>query len=306
MERFDYCVVIPVFNSEATLKPLFDRLNSLFESLGKTFHVVFVDDDSTDLSWKTIVELKAEHPTKVKAIQLTRNVGQQIATLCGIQHNNSNDIITIDDDLQIPPEEIRKLINKYEETNSDLVYGIFDQKKHSIIRNAGSWFVQKFFGYFANTSGKGSSFRLISRNVTDNLSVLYHKYLLLDEVLNWYTDKVAYQEVEHKERKDGRSGYSLIKLFIITVNYVIYYTIIPLRIMTYVGFFFSIISFVIGVFYIYNRLQQEVELGFTSIIVAIFFSTSIVLFSLGIIGEYISRIYVKETSKPLYSIKEIQ
>ena len=303
--NFDYSVVVPVFKGEATLQTLFERINKVFDGLGKTFQVVFVDDESTDKSWEKITNLKQAYPGQVKAIRLAKNYGQQKATLCGINHSNGNILITIDEDLQIPPEEIEKLIGKQQETNADLVYGLFEKRKYSFVRKMGSWFVNKFFGVFANTTGAGTSFRLITRKLADRLSEVNQSHLLLDEVLNWYTSNIAYAKVEHAARKKGKSSYSVYKLMLITFGYIIYYTVIPLRIMTYVGFFFSMISFVIGVFYIYNWLAEEVALGFTSIIVAIFFSTSIILFSLGIIGEYISRFYTSAWGKPPYMIEEI-
>jgi len=301
----DYSIVVPVYGGEATLDVLFDRTKSFFEGFGKTFQMIFVDDESADSSWQKIVALKQAHPKQIKAIKLSKNFGQQKATLCGINHSSGNIIITIDEDLQVPPEEIKKLIDKYNETHADLIYGLFEKSQQTMVRKAGSWFVNKFFSAFASTTGSGSSFRLITRKLADKLVEVNQAHLLLDEVLNWYTSNIAYEHVDHLEREDGKSGYSIYKLMLMTFGYVVYYTVIPLRIMTYVGFFFSLISFVIGVFYIYTRLMREVELGFTSIIVAIFFSTSIILFSLGIIGEYISRFYQSAWGKPPYMIEEI-
>lgn len=304
--RFDYSVVVPVYRGESTLHDLFERTKKVFDDLGKTYQIIFVDDESTDQSWKKILELKQNHPKTVKAIRLAKNFGQQKATLCGINHSNGNVIITIDEDLQIPPEEIAKLISKHDETQADLIYGLFEKRQHSLVRKMGSWFVNRFFAVFASTTGAGTSFRLITRKLADKLTEVNQAHLLLDEVLNWYTSNISYEYVQHSKRKGGKSGYSFYNLLLITFGYVVYYTVIPLRIMTYVGFFFSLISFIIGVFYIYNRLIREVELGFTSIIVAIFFSTSIILFSLGIIGEYISRFYVSAWGKPPYMIEEIR
>lgn len=305
MKEYDYAIVIPVYNGESTLQSLFERVKIFFEDRNNSFQVIFVDDNSIDDSWQQITTLKKKYPENIKAIQLAENCGQQQATLCGIQHSNASIVITIDDDLQHPPQEMKKLITTYHETKADLVYGIYSVKKHGAVRNMGSWFVNHFFKRFAHTSGRGSSFRLISKRLADKLGGVNQKYLLLDEVLNWFTKDLAYVDVEHEERTEGKSGYSVTKLTLITLSYIIYYTIFPLRMMTYVGFFFSLISFVIGVFYLYNRLINEVALGFTSIIVAIFFSTSVILFSLGILGEYVSRIYTKEISKPPYMIKEV-
>jgi undecaprenyl-phosphate 4-deoxy-4-formamido-L-arabinose transferase len=305
MQRVAYAIVVPVYNGADTLNELFERTKQTMASIDASFRMVFVDDCSKDGSWDNIKILKKRYPTQVTAIKLARNSGQHNATLCGLHHCNADFVVTIDDDLQIPPEEIPKLIARQKETEADLVYGVFDAKKHAPIRNAGSWFVNKFFYYFANTSGNGSSFRLVSSNLAERLRNVNQKYLLLDEVLSWYTSGVSNVNVEHLQRAKGRSGYSALKLMLLTFNYIINYTVLPLRLMTYLGIFGSIICLILSVIYVYQKLSYDVELGFTSLIVAIFFSTSLILFCLGIIGEYISRLYVKDGST-YYVIKEIR
>lgn len=306
MKAYDYSVVVPVFNSEQSLVRLFERTKAVFDKLEASFQMIFVDDVSKDGSWGQILKLKEQYPHQVKAIRLAANCGQQKATLCGINHHDGNFVITIDDDLQIPPEEIEKLVKQHQTSQADLVYGLFDVKRHSMMRNIGSWVFNKTFAALANTSGQGTSFRLITSELASKLSTVNQKHLLLDEVLHWFTSNISFTKVSHDQRADGKSGYTIPKLIIITLHYVIYYTVVPLRVMTYLGFLFSIVSFVTGVVYIYNWYVSDVQLGFTSIIVAIFFSTSIILFSLGIIGEYISRFYVSQFSRPSYEIKEIR
>ncbi len=305
MQRVSYAIIVPVYNGANTLVELFERTRATLEGIGATFKMVFVDDCSKDDSWEIIKMLKKQYPKHVTAIKLARNSGQHNATLCGLHHGNADYLITIDDDLQIPPEEILKLIERQTATEADLIYGTFNDKKHAPVRNFGSMLVNKFFYYFANTSGKGSSFRLVSGVLAERLKNVNQKYLLLDEVLSWYTSSVANIAVDHQLRKKGRSGYSTFKLVLLTLNYIISYTVIPLRLMTYVGIFGSITCLVLSIIYIYQKLSFDVELGFTSLIVAIFFSTSLILFCLGIIGEYISRLYNKDGST-YYVIKEIR
>ncbi len=301
----DFSVVVPVYNSEQSLHLLFERVQAYFAIRNNSFEVIFVDDESQDNSWGEIAKLKEKYPQLVRAIRLARNIGQQKATLCGINNSNGNLIVTIDDDLQIPPEEISKLIDVYMQEKSDLVYGLYDTKHHSAFRNFGSRVFNLFFGRFASTTGKGSSFRLLTKQIAERLKGINQKYLLLDEVIQWFTSHIAYCNVEHQKRELGKSGYSGFKLIRIALSYIFYYTIIPLRLMTYLGFVFSIGSFILSLVYIYRYWALDVEPGFTTIIITIFFSTSVILFSLGIIGEYISRIYVQEISRPPYVIKEM-
>ncbi|MEX2588734.1 MAG: glycosyltransferase family 2 protein [Chitinophagales bacterium] len=300
----DFSVVVPVYNSAETLRELYVRIADLFQQMHKSFEVVFVDDKSLDNSWEVICELKQEFKYKVRAIHLAKNAGQQNATLCGIQNCSGNLIVTIDDDLQVPPEEIPKLVECMEKTDADFVYGIFDAKRHSLIRNIGSRFFNAFFKLIASTSGKGSSFRLLKRSLTEKIKDVGHDYFLLDEVLSWYTLDIEQQLVDHHQRGTGSSGYNTIRLIKMSMNYTFNYSAFPLRMMTYFGFFVSLIFFGIGLYFIYQKFYEDVELGFTSIIVSIFLSAGIILFCMGIIGEYISRIYLKEHKRPPYVIKK--
>jgi glycosyltransferase involved in cell wall biosynthesis len=306
VKAFDYSVVIPVYGGAQTLAALTERIFPVMESIGHTVQIIIVDDASPDGSWKAIPALVARYPGKVKAIRLAKNSGQQSATLCGIHHATGKWIITMDDDLQHLPEEIPHLIARQQETGADLVYAIFPQKQHSRFRNAGSWTFNRLFGLIGSTSGNGSSFRLINGTVCDGLMKNYHRHMLLDEVLSWHASTVAHVKVKHNARESGNSGYNGFKLFLMTMNYVVNYTVIPLRMMTYGGLISSFITFCIGIYFIWQKLYADVELGFTSIVVAIFFSTSLILFSLGIIGEYISRMYVKDWNRPQYLIGEIK
>ncbi len=301
-----YSVVVPVYNGAHTVEALYQKTADFFVLQKLSFEIIFVDDASKDNSWQVLKELKKQHSDTVKIYKLAKNSGQQKATLCGINQTNGKYIITIDDDLQTDPFEIKKLIVHQQETNADLVYGTYPSKKHSWFRNIGSKIVNWFFYKFSSTYHNGSSFRLIKKEITDNLKNVYQKNLLLDEILCWYTDSISHTTVEHHNSLKGKSEYSTLKLILMTMNYIISYTIIPLRLMTYMGLLFSIVTFFFGLYFIYQKLFSYAELGFTSLIVAISFSTSLILFALGIIGEYITRLYSKDASKPIYIIKEYE
>ncbi len=306
MKSVDFSVVVPVYGGSQTIAKLVDLIFPVFQAINQSVEVILVDDASPDNSWQALKLLTEKYRGRVKAIRLSRNSGQQSATLCGIHHASGKWIITLDDDLQHLPEEIPHLLARQQETGADLVYGIFAQKQHSLLRNLGSWVFNRVFGIIGNTSGNGSSFRLINSSVCDGLLKNYHRHMLLDEVLSWHAAIVTQVYVRHEAREVGTSGYSGIKLVFMTINYVVNYTVIPLRLMTYGGLLSSFITLCIGLYFIYQKQYENVELGFTSIVVAIFFSTSLILFSLGIIGEYISRMYVKDWNRPQYLIGEIK
>lgn len=300
-----YSVVIPVFNSEDSLEELFLGIKALFEERKDNFEVVFVEDHGRDGSWEVLKKLKAENPEEIKAILLSKNFGQHNAILCGFGFAKGEFIITIDDDLQTPPSEIAKLIDAMKAEPVDLVYGIALKKNHSRARNLGSSSLKKSSKALHGSPGEGSSFRLITRDLVDKILHHHQHFIYLDEVLYWYTDDIAFVEVTHLPRKYQQSGYTWRKLMLLMANIMLYYTMLPLKFLVYGGFFFSLITFVYGVYHIVKKWMFDVPLGYTSLIVAILFSTSIILFSLGVIGEYLRRIYEVQNRKPPFSIRKI-
>ncbi|HNS16578.1 MAG TPA: glycosyltransferase family 2 protein [Bacteroidales bacterium] len=306
MSAPDYSVIVPVFNGEDTLGELFSRMQAVFNELNATFEAIFIDDGSLDDSWKVLTHLKTDHPDIITAIRLARNAGQHNATFCGMVRAKGNFIITIDDDLQIPPEEMTKLIRQYADTQPDVVYGIYPDKKHNALRNISSASFRQSSRIFNNGPGKGSSFRLITRELTDHVVKHYQSFVFLDELINWYTADITYVDIRHNERKNKKSGYSPRKLARLVSNVILYYSNIPLKMMVYTGLIFSVFSFFIGILYIIKKIFFNVSVpGYTSTIVVIAFSTGIIVFSLGVIGEYLSRIYFSQSRKPPYTIKKI-
>lgn len=301
----NYSIVVPVYNSYKSLKELYIQIADTFARIGKSFEVIFVDDASADSSWDVIADLQKEFSEKIIAIKLAKNFGQHNATLCGLASSSSEYIITIDDDLQNSPSDILKLIDRMTETDADVVYGIFNKKHHSVVHNMGSATLKGTSKRIFRTKGAGSSFRLIKASMVKNL--LNHRidFIYLDELFNWYTSDISFVTVQHNKRPYQESNYTSRSLFSLLTNLVIYYTAIPLKLMVYGGILASLISFMIGLVFIYRKIFQDVPLGFTAMIVAVLFSTSIILLSLGVLGEYLSRIYNVQNRKPPYSIKKV-
>ncbi|MFH1161143.1 MAG: glycosyltransferase family 2 protein, partial [bacterium] len=297
--------VVPVYNSELSLEELFLGIKAVFAERNERFEIIFVEDRSRDGSWEVLRKLKVTFGNPVTAIRLSKNFGQHNATLCGLGFAKGDFVITIDDDLQTPPSEIPKLIRTMESTPVDLVYGFHSRKSHSKVRNLGSASLKKSSRLFHNAPGEGSSFRLMTRDLVQKIREHQQNFIYLDEILHWYTDDISFAEVVHLPRKYRQSGYSLRKLIHLMANILLYYTMVPLKFLVYGGFLFSLITFCYGVFHIIKKWLFNVPLGYTSLIVAILFSTSIILFSLGVIGEYLSRIYQVQNRKPPFSISKI-
>jgi polyisoprenyl-phosphate glycosyltransferase len=304
VNELEYSIVVPVYNSEASLEELFDRLTKVMDSTGKSYEFIFVDDGSNDRSWEVLKKLKEKQPGVLTAIRLAKNFGQHSATFCGFNFAKGNFIITIDDDLQCPPEEIPRLIQTMEEADAELVYGISKKKRHSFLRNIGSESFKRSASILGS-SKEGSSFRLISKNIIQKIIIHHQNFVFIDEILHWYTEYIALAAVEHHKRKYKSTGYSNKKIWGLFANILFYYTTAPLKLMVYGGLISSAFFFILSVIFVLKKIFLNVPLGYTSLIVAILFSTSLILLSLGVIGEYLSRIYMVQNKKPLYSVKKV-
>jgi undecaprenyl-phosphate 4-deoxy-4-formamido-L-arabinose transferase len=302
----DYSIVVPVYNSSESLQELYVRIGKTMAQIEGSFEVIFVDDDSADASWSILESIQKTAPDKVIAIRLARNFGQHNATICGIAQATGQYIITIDDDLQNPPEEIAKLVETMQSSDADLVYGIYGKKHHSMARNLGSGALKGWSRRIYKTKGNGSSFRLMKSSLAKNLLNHQINFMYIDELFNWYTSHIAFVLVDHVKRPYQQSTYTSHRLFSMLSNLIIYYTAMPLKMMVYGGFTTAMLSFLTGLLFIYRKLVHGIPIvGFTALIVTILFSTSIILISLGVIGEYLSRIYMVQNRKPPFSIKTV-
>jgi glycosyltransferase involved in cell wall biosynthesis len=300
-----YSVIIPVYNSEKTLGEVSKRIMSLFEGMSAPIELILVNDASKDTSWEVIKRLKVAYPQAIVGLDLAHNGGQHKALLCGFNHCSGDIIITIDDDLQHYPEDILCLIEEQARSGADLVYGIYKKKKHSFFRNIGSNALTMIFSKFANTPAQGSSFRLLTKHVTDRVKSYDSPFIFLDEIMAWHSRGNSFAEIRHDDRPAGHSGYNIFKLITYTLQIIVTYTVLPLRLITWFGLLAFFVCLIIVCYFIYQKFTYGAELGFTALIVSLFMSTGLILFALGIIGEYISRLFVLQSNKPPFIIKEI-
>ncbi len=304
---YDYSVIIPVFNSELTLKLLLEGLKLVFSDFkSKNVEYIFIDDGSFDKSWEVLEELNQDEADNITIVKLNKNYGQSNATFCGLELAKGKYIITLDDDLQQPPKEIPKLINTLETGNWDVVYGVYDKKQHSFFRNLSSAIVRKTIARFIERPSTTTSFRIIKSEVVKKILAHKSNFIFIDELIWWYTDSISYVITEHLKRKNQKSGYTPGKLWNLLTNLIIFYTNFPLKLMIYGGLFFSVISFFTIIGLIIAKIFNNTPLGYSSIMITIMFGTSIILLSLGVIGEYISRLYSFQNKKPPFIIKEIK
>src|SRR6478735_1605873 len=284
-------IIIPVYNSQGTLNELVERIAASLG--GYNYHIILVDDGSKDESWRKLEELKRTWENKITAIKLARNFGQHNAIICGFSYAKGDVVVTMDDDLQHPPEEIPKLIAKYIETKADVVYGEYTPVGGDVIKSAGSYFFRKSSKMLSNdATGRGSSFRLLKTDIVEKLVDNHkHNFYFIDEIIQWYTADIAFVNVTHHKRKEGKSGYTKGKLIGMSFNIMVNYTQVPLKAMTYGGILGSIATFILGGYFIIKKVFYSIDVpGFTALIVAILFTASIMLLCFGIVGQYLYRL----------------
>jgi len=302
--KLDISIVVPVFQAEQSLKELYERIHETMTTSGFSYELLCVDDASTDKSWEVLKALNKSNPEQVRIIRFAKNYGQHNATLCGMRYANGTYVVTMDDDLQHRPEDIPQLIEAIEEKDAEVLYGISEEHR-SGYRKAASrlW---KFGAKSAdNGMGSGSSFRVLRQNIVEKLRAHNHHVIYIDELLQWYTGDIETLKVTFDQRKHGDSNYTGVKLFFFMFNLSITYSAIPLKLMTFFGVFLSIVSALIGFYFIIKKMVYGINVeGYTSLIVAILFSTSVILICLGIVGQYLNKIYSALNNKPTYSIRE--
>lgn len=298
-------IVIPFHNSAGSLEVLLDKTLEILEETGLQFELICVNDGSQDDTWTRLKEYAARHSESFRLVDLFSNYGQHMATICGLSLAEGSLVLTMDDDLQIPPSEIHKLLSEFKQNGPDIVYGIHYQREHSWYRNTGSRFLRWILKKTSRSKGVGSSFRLMTQDLARVVSASRMEFIFLDEIIAWHTNHVGYCEVEHHPRVHGKSGYSFGRLLSMTFGILFNYTLLPLQIMTFGGLLFGVLSFISGLYYLYNKVVFDVPLGYTSTIVAITFGTSMTLFCLGIIGMYLRKLYFLLIDRPSFHIREV-
>jgi len=306
-ECLDLSVVIPVYRSVSSLAALVDRFLPVLESITPSHEIVFVDDGSPDDAWQVLSQLQAEHPERIVAVQLMRNFGQHNALMCGFRLARGRLVVTIDDDLQNPPEEVPKLVATMLEGNFDLVYGNpKGAKRQATWRNLGSRAINAFYRMVFHSSIPISSFRIIRRELLEAIFPYNLNYTFVDGLLAWNTQRIGEIAVEHHPRTVGRSGYSLARLLILTLNLFTNFSLLPLQFVSAVGFCAAIAGFVAALFFLFLYLLSSIAVpGFASIIISILVMGGIQLMALGIMGEYIGRLHLNVNRKPQYAVRQL-
>ncbi len=302
----DVSVVIPVYHGASTLPLLVPRLISILSQTGRSFEILLVDDGSKDGSWKVIRELQASYPDLVTAVQLMRNYGQHNALMAGFRQTVGEFVITMDEDLQHPPEEVPKLLEALESRELDVVYGWYDSKQHAGWRNLGSTFVNMFYRKVFRLPIHPSAFRVIRRCVLDCIFSYSLNYTYVDGLLAWNTSRIGEVSVAHQPRAGGRSGYSVGKLLLLALNMFTNFSLIPLQFVSICGMLVSLGGMLLAAYYLFKWFFHGISVpGYPSLMIAILVLGGIQLLALGILGEYVGRLHLNVNRKPQYSVRQI-
>jgi len=306
MSDVEVSVVIPVYNSEDCVDELAKRLSDVLDNSGKTYEMVLVNDCSPDNSWKKITEL-SEIYDRLKGISLRRNFGQDSAIMAGLNYSSGESVIIMDDDLQHDPADIPSLLSGLKK-GYDVCYARFSSKKQSWFKNFGSWFNDKVANIILKKPKEIylSPYKAIKREVVDEIVKYDGPYPYIDGLLFRATQNITQVIVQHHERYAGEGNYNLRKSIRIWVKLATNFSVFPLRIATLLGFISSGIGFILAlIFIIRHFMRVGVPTGWVSLIVIVLFLGGIQLVSIGIIGEYVGRLFLHHSKEPQFVISQI-
>ncbi len=288
-------VVIPVYNGAKTIGRLVEKLHE--ELYTYAFEIILVNDGSPDNSEEVCLALSKKYKN-ITFVSLRKNFGEFNAVMCGLNQVRGQYAVMIDDDFQNPPSEIIKLMEEAQRTGLEVVYTYYSDKKHNMFRNFGSWLVNQLATHLFNKP-KGlylSSFKLISKDIVDEICQYKGPFPYIDGIIFSLVSKVGTVLVEHSKREEGRSNYTFEKLSVLFLTIVFGYSILPARFILLSGFFFTFLGLALFSLDVWGILSEY------SITVFLFFG-GVQLMSLGIIGEYMGRMFLTQNNYPQFSVK---
>lgn len=305
-EKQKTSVVIPVYNGALSIDRLVDELIARISPVFN-IEIVLVNDCSPDNSEEVCIGITKKHPEFVSFYSLAMNVGEHNTVMAGLNKATGDYAVIIDDDFQNPVSEVIKLIDYMINSNYDVVYTYYEEKKHSIFRNLGSQFNDRV----ANVMLKKpkdlymSSFKIINRFLINEVIKYNLPYPYLDGLILRSTSNIGKIKVSHTERQIGKSNYTLRKLISLWLNMFTNFSILPLRISIVLGFIFSFIGFLISIDAIIEKIiNPHLPQGYTFIVIIISFYAGIQLIAIGMVGEYLGRLFMAHNKKPQFSIRK--
>lgn len=298
--------VIPCYRSEHTISAVLDEIDELMSKHTENeYEIVLVNDSSPDNVWSVIKGI-AEKRKEVKAVSFTKNFGQHAALLSGYRVASGDLIVSLDDDGQSPVDRTFDLIDKIHE-GYDVVYARYNKIQESLWRRWGSWLSNKMSEVLIGKPKDilGTSFYVMKKFIADEVVRYQNPFTYIGGLVFRSTKNIANVYVDHRERAKGTSGYSLFKLIKLMLNGFTAFSVVPLRISSIVGVVCAIIGFIFGIYTIIRKLVVvNISVGWSSTIAIMLFIGGLIMLMLGMIGEYIGRIYISLNNSPQYVVKE--
>jgi glycosyltransferase involved in cell wall biosynthesis len=303
----DISAIVPVYRSAPILPELHRRLTAALSSIADRYEIILVEDAGGDESWSVIEQL-ADGDRHVRGIRMSRNYGQHNALLCGIRAARYGVIVTLDDDLQNPPEEIETLVTRLGE-DVDVVYGTPEHEQHGFFRNQGSRITKLALqsAMSAETARNVSAFRAFRAPLREAFAAYRGPYVSIDVLLTWGTTRFSHVRVRHEPRHAGQSNYTFRTLVTHALNMMTGFSTLPLQVASLIGFAFTLFGFGILVLvlatYVSNGGSSVPGFAFLASIIAIFSGAQ--LFALGVIGEYLARMHFRTMDRPTYLVQQV-
>jgi len=304
-------VLIPVYNSEATIGPLIDKVAEVLAGRYSSLELVLVNDGSIDASHECVLAATKRHPGLIRYVRLAQNFGEHNAVICGLRYITGDCVAIIDDDFQNPPEEIVHLVDKLTEGH-DVVYSCYAKKHHSWFRNLGSAFNDRVASCLLKKP-RGlylSSFKVMRAFLAKAVTRYDGPFPYIDGLILRTTAAIGVQECRHEDRLAGRSNYTLWRLVRLWLNMFTGFSVVPLRVASLLGLVMAATGFAMGIFFIIARLtggvflKQSIPPGWASLIVCVTFFAGLQLCVLGLIGEYLGRLFLTVNRLPQFIVRE--
>jgi glycosyltransferase involved in cell wall biosynthesis len=298
-------IVIPVYNSQESIKKLVEFLVHSITTY--VLEIILVNDGSKDLSDLYCIELNQSFPNVVKYFSLAKNVGEHNAVMAGLNQVTGDYVIIMDDDFQNPVSEVVKLADAIANSDCDVIYTFYKNKEHHLIRNIGSkfndWVANLMLGKPKNlylSSFKAMNFFLVSEVIKYELPFPY-----IDGLILRTTDRIGKIEVLHHKRENGQSGYTFRKLFSLWSNMFVNFSILPLRLSIIMGFISALTGFVFSIYTVIEKINKpNLPVGYSLTIILISIFSGILLIAIGLVGEYLGRMFLSQTKKPQFTIRK--
>ena len=306
-KKLSLSIIVPLYNEEESLEIFLIKLYETIKILNLTFEVIFIDDGSTDYTLNKLLKLKATYK-EIKIIEFSRNFGKESALAAGLEYSKYQVCIPIDVDLQDPPELIPKMINKWEMGYDVVLAKRNNRQNDSFFKRISSNLFYKFHNKISHHKipDNVGDFRLLDRKVVDSINSLPESKRFMKGIFSWVGYQTTYIDYKRDFRKLGKSKFDGWKLWNFALDGFTSYSTTPLRIWTYIGFFFSLISLIFAFYIIFKVFFFGVDVpGYASLVVAITFLSSLQLIGIGIIGEYLGRTYIELKQRPSFIVNKI-